>query len=392
LQIYDEERAAKVKQGIRFILSHFEGRQQLFPRKMSTALSQGRQFIVYSEEQILTECEKAGFVDCRLNAYSISEEPQSNELNIFSAQAPNIIFIDIDLPKGYESKEEVTIKLNKMLKKTLIIIQKKVDGYCKPTVLWTGNGYHIYIVLNTRPLELIKELAELSNNPSEEFLRFAESIFTNKKKDSCHNPSFKSCLLRIPYTLNSKCIDITTGNYSRDPEISIIQQFESLAIPTINNKLLREFRLYLADKDIISTKLESIKRRRNNKFDRYSNYSSANINRRIIPATYQWIEKLLETPITDHRKYTIDLVLAPFLIVIKRLSFWGSYSIIKDWIVKCNSIEILKPSIEYFDNKLEAAINNSIQSRIPPILQENIEKKYPEWYIHLKEQNILSDY
>ena len=78
---------------------------------------------------------------------------------------------------------------------------------CNPTVLWTGNGYHIYIVLDTRPLELITDLVELSDNPSEEFLKFAEFIFTNKRKDSCHNPSFKSCLLRIPYTLNSKCID-----------------------------------------------------------------------------------------------------------------------------------------------------------------------------------------
>jgi CheY-like chemotaxis protein len=156
LQIYDEERAAKIKQGIRFILSHYEGRQQLFPRKMSTALSQGRQFIVYSEDQILHECEKAAFVDCRINAYSVSERSQSDALDIFSAQAPNIIFIDIDLPKGYESKEEeAIIKLNKTLKKAQSIIQKKLDG-CKPTVLWTGNGYHIYIVLNTRPLELIK--------------------------------------------------------------------------------------------------------------------------------------------------------------------------------------------------------------------------------------------
>jgi hypothetical protein len=247
LQINDEERAAKVKQGIRFILSHFEGRQQLFPRKMSTSLSQGRQFIVYSEDQILTECEKAGFVDCRLNAYFVSEESQSDAFDIFSAQAPNIIFIDVDLPKGYESKEEEgIIKLNKILKKAQSIIQKKLDGYCKTTVLWTGNGYHIYIVINTRPLELIRELTELSDKPSEEFLRFAELTFTNKRKDSCHNPPFKSCLLRIPYTLNSKCIDMTTENYIKDPEVKIIQEFDSLAIPTINKSLLREFRLYLS--------------------------------------------------------------------------------------------------------------------------------------------------
>jgi hypothetical protein len=84
--------------------------------------------------------------------------------------------------------------------------------------------------------------------------------------------------------------------------------------------------------------------------------------------------------------------MAPFLIVIKRLSFEESYSIIKDWIVRCNRIEILKPSIDYFDSKIKAAINNSIQSKIPPILQENIEKKYPDWHSHLKKYNIISDY
>jgi hypothetical protein len=391
LQIYDEERVVKVKQGIRVILAHFEGRQQLFPRKMSTALSQGRQFIVYSEDQILHECEKAAFVDCRINAYSVSERSQSDALDIFSAQAPNIIFIDIDLPKGYESKEEeAIIKLNKTLKKAQSIIQKKLDG-CKPTVLWTGNGYHIYIVLNTRPLELIKELTELSDKPSEEFLRFAEFTFTNKKRDSCHNPSFKSSLLRIPYTLNSKCIDPTTGNYINDPEVKIIQEFDSSAIPTINKSLLREFRLYLADKDIIRTKLECIK---SNQLNRYRNYSLVNANRGIrIPASYQWIEKkLLHTAVADHRKRTIYLVLAPFLIVIKHLSFEESYFIIKDWIVKCNSIDMLRPSIEYFDNIIKAAINSSIQSKIPPILQENIEKKYPVWHRHFKEQDIFSDY
>jgi hypothetical protein len=176
----------------------------------------------------------------------------------------------------------------------------------------------------------------------------------------------------------------------RQPLPLLIQEFDSLAIPTINNEFLREFRLYLADKDIIKTKLEYIKIR-NNKFNRYHSYSSANINRTTVPSCYRWIERLLETPIADHRKQTIDLVLVPFLIVIRGLSFEESYSIIRDWIVRCNNIEMLKPSIEYFDNKLKAAINNSIQSRIPPILQGNIEKKYPNLYRYLKEQNIISD-
>jgi hypothetical protein len=87
----------------------------------------------------------------------------------------------------------------------------------------------------------------------------------------------------------------------------------------------------------------------------------------------------------------IDLVLAPFLIVIRGLSFDESYSVIKDWIIRCNSVEMLKPSIEYFDSKIKSAINNSIQSKIPPILQENIEKKYSDWHRYLKKKNIISD-
>jgi hypothetical protein len=168
----EDQRIAKVREGIRFILSHFESRQPLFPRKMSTALSQGKQFIVCNEEQILHECIKGDFIDCRINAYPILSDDDIAS----GVQAPNIIFADIDLPQ-----EEAIIKLNKILKKTLSIIQRKLNG-CKPTVLWTGNGYHIYIVLNTRPLQLITELVELSDTPSEEFLRFAEFTFTNKKK------------------------------------------------------------------------------------------------------------------------------------------------------------------------------------------------------------------
>ena len=82
-------------------------------------------------------------------------------------------------------------------------------------------------MLDTRPLELITDLTKLSTEPSNEFLKFAEIIFTNNKKDPAHNPSFKSCLLRIPYTLNSKCID----NDNKDAEVKVIQRFDATYAP-----------------------------------------------------------------------------------------------------------------------------------------------------------------
>jgi hypothetical protein len=164
-----------VKDGIEFLLSHFEGRQRLFPRKMATLASQGKQFIEFNKEQILDACIKSNFIDCRLNAYPVLEDGL--------LQAPNVIFIDLDLQSNLK-------ELNKNLDKTLKIIRQKLNGF-EPTVIWSGNGYHIYIVLNVRALEIIKEISELSDEPSEQCLRFTESVFTNNKKDSQHSPSFK---------------------------------------------------------------------------------------------------------------------------------------------------------------------------------------------------------
>jgi hypothetical protein len=54
-------------------------------------------------------------------------------------------------------------------------------------------------------------------------LKFAEIIFTHRKADSKHTHSFNSYLLRIPHTLNSKCIRKGT-----DAEVKIIQKFDAL--------------------------------------------------------------------------------------------------------------------------------------------------------------------
>ena len=43
-------------------------------------------------------------------------------------------------------------------------------------------------------------------------------------------------MLRIPYSHNSKCID-----KGKDPEVKIIQKFDTQNIPQINTSLLREF-------------------------------------------------------------------------------------------------------------------------------------------------------
>jgi hypothetical protein len=91
-----------------------------------------------------------------------------------------------------------------------------------------------------------------------------------------------------------------------------------------------------------------------------------------IPMEYEWIENsLLRTSIVDHRKYSIYLLLvllAPFLVSIKKSNHDESCSIIIDWIKSCNDVMMLRPNIKYFEE----------------CVRENMQKKYPDWYCDFK--------
>src|ERR671930_2502636 len=69
----------------------------------------------------------------------------------------------------------------------------------QPTVLDTGNGCHIYQpIFSPFHLESIPELTKLHSEPSKVFLKFAEQFLSSGKADHSHNPTFKSCMIRIP--------------------------------------------------------------------------------------------------------------------------------------------------------------------------------------------------
>ena len=338
----DKTITIKVKEGIDFILSHFEKRQQLFPRKISTAFSKGKQFAVYNKEQILQECIKANFVDCRINAYPA--------FNGSLMQSPNLIFIDLDLSKDLPYQDSLNQLEN--TKEVLETIKEKLNG-CTPTVIFTGNGYHIYIVLETRPLELIIELKELSTNPSEEFLKYASITLSNNKKDSAHNPTFKSSLLRIPNTFNSK----------NQQEVKIIQEYNKNNVSSINIELLRSFRLWLADNEIIDRRERFNKG--NNPIFKY-NYAIEN---------YLWIEKLLETPIPCFRRYSLYHIIVPYLVNIKKFDYDKCVDILNKWLDKCNNLSKVG-----FNIKSEIIIRLKAVKHYQPISKQKLRKEVPELY------------
>jgi hypothetical protein len=68
-------------------------------------------------------------------------------------------------------------------------------------------GYHIHQSLDLddkqQTFEDIPEFAHFEN-PSIRFLRYAERKLTNGKSDPQHSISFKSCLTRVPGSVNIK--------------------------------------------------------------------------------------------------------------------------------------------------------------------------------------------
>jgi hypothetical protein len=72
---------------------------------------------------------------------------------------------------------------------------------------------------NNQPI-YFEDLEPYTSEPSKNFLQFVARYLSLYKSDPSNNPTFKSCLLRVPYTFNSKCLD-----ESVDAEVKIIQQW-----------------------------------------------------------------------------------------------------------------------------------------------------------------------
>jgi hypothetical protein len=340
---------AIIEDSLDFILDHFQ--PPIFPRKIMTK-GIGYQLEVFDKQPVLNYFKSSNYADCRINAY-----PSYTNYHGINRVAPTFIMIDLDLKDFDYSKE----KIGRALQNTSKKIKQVIGGY--PTVLWTGNGYHIYQPMKGFILEEEEVFAKFTidcNNNNKDltsrFMQFAEEFFTDKKKDAQHNPTVKSCLLRIPYTLNSKC----KGEEMRSGQVTIIQKWDGNRPPI--NYLLRDFRRYLINERI--NEVQRQKQSKNHSLDR--SRSSNNI----VP----WIEKLIQTPIEDHRKFAVWRILAPYLINIKKLSYNEAFSIIKDWLNKCGTLRMLDFIPDYL---IKYNLNNAKRIGYLPISIDklNIENK-----------------
>lgn len=208
--------------GLEYILNHFQ--EPRFPRTIST--KGNKQILVYSREEALARFRQANLLDCKINAY-----PNYIGFEDINRQPPNLIFIDLDLGT-FRSR----LALDRALAKILKNISEKFKIEVCPTVIWSGNGYHIYLPVDAPILEEESEFARFAQ-PSRKFIQFAEPYLSNNKSDPEHTKglSFRNCMVRIPGSFNSK-------NGKRE-EVKIIQKWDGNR-PSIKPLLLR-FDLYL---------------------------------------------------------------------------------------------------------------------------------------------------
>ena len=212
--ISDKENEKKVKENVRFLLSHFNNQNYNYPRTIKTLKTDGNSIYIDHENEIINYFLEADFTDCKINWYPIYDN------NSYKKIYPNFIFIDLDLSLCKICKYPKR-KLDHILKETLKKIEKEINGF--PTVLWIGDGYHIYQPIEVDNIVFNKEKKEntISDNNFEkeflnqfnknntnfinEFLRFSNKYLTNNQKDFDYNSfSTDSCFTIAPGSLNSK--------------------------------------------------------------------------------------------------------------------------------------------------------------------------------------------
>jgi hypothetical protein len=336
-----------VNEGLDYILDHFEHQKQVWPRTISTKITEGRQVIVYSKQEAIARFKQANFMDCRISAYPYWRRSIiSDYVDIKNVIAPNFIMIDLDLTT-FDFNDSALLRV---LRQTLRKVKELLQLRCSPTVIWSGNGYHIYIRIDAPVLENIKEFSGIEQ-VSTKFIRFAEWYLSNGKSDSAHNNtvSLNNCMLRVPGSINSK----------NNAQVTIIKKFDAkISRPNIN-LLIGSFCVYLKGQEIKESRYRCAIQQSSSTIPSFRN-NSCNYNEESI----HWIEKLLQTPLPDHRRNCIWRILAPYVINVKKLSYDESFNIIANWLDKCSKLRRL-----HFNSKLKIRqdLNSAINTKYYPI-------------------------
>jgi hypothetical protein len=248
----------------------------------------------------------------------------------------------------------------------------------QPTQLWTGGGYHYVQPQSAIVLENVEDFKKF-DQPSRRFMQFEEQLLTDNKADEIHSRtvSFHNCMLRIPGSLNSKYVHLNDrgeiiGDVPPEAEVRIIQRWDGNT-PSIV-PLLTRYYIWLQAEAI-----KDIQRRR--KVERASRKYGRRLGDK---KTICWIEKLLDKPLDDFRKYCIWRVFVPYFINVRGLSGAAAFDMTKSWLDKCNSVCKLDFNPE---RKIEAEIDKVYNYR--PVSSDKLKEENNLLYLRIKTEGIL---
>lgn len=246
-----------IEEGLNYLLEHFQ--KPLFPRTVSTRSTDNKQIVVWSRDEVLWYFNQARLQDCRINAYSVYE---------IENMIPNLIFIDLD---NVSALDETLVNFNKL--------------GANPSVLFTGNGLAIIQPIKMESWKHVSHHGNCAEELAKLFMQFASRHLSNNKCDSGNHPSLKSCLIRVPTSINSK-----NGN------VVLVKQCWDGVRADVSSIPFKEYLIKIQ------------------KEGEYTETPRVNSSQK-----FDYIEKLLDKKLTDCRKRVCDLVILPYLINIKNL-------------------------------------------------------------------------
>jgi len=260
--------------------------------------------------------------------------------------------------------------LDRALNKTIKNIKETFGPKFENTVIWSGNGYHIYIPVESRYVLEGRPEFRRFEEPSKRFLRFAEWHLSNGKADFNHfnTVSFGNCMLRIPGSHNSKYVQ--KNNYTADPstQVRIVKEWNGKITYSPIYLLVGSFLAYFVDQ-----RFKEMKKPQKQQFSKYR-YDNSNNSDTII----HWIESLLQTPLSDHRKYCIWRILAPYLMNVRNLSYEESFATIMNWLEKC---KLQKRRLDFNAKaKIKEGLNSAQKKGYFPISLEKLKEENKALY------------
>lgn len=348
-------------EGLDYILSRFdEDQDQMWPRTISTKVTEARQIIINSREEALAYFKAANYFDCRISAFPYWRPSiVSDFAGIKNAIAPKLIMIDLDRHNFDFEEVELALNLRKTLKKI-----KELLGF-RPTVISSGNGYHIYIPISTTIV--LEDINEFSNieQVSVRFLRFSEWYLSSGKSDSVHNNtvSLNNCMLRIPRTYNSK----------NNGQVRIIKKWDGNR-PDIS-LLIGSFCAYLKDKKIKQERMTNIQNQK-------ASVKFAEAHNHVV-----WIEKLLQTPIQDHRKYCIWRIFGPYLLNVRGMSYEQAFNIIREWLDRCSQ---QKRRLDFYPkSKINEGLKGVAKKGYFPVRLGKLKTENNRFYNLLQDEGVI---